>query len=215
MIKEVWINKETFLPEKMTFKANWQDMYQYNELTVSGIKINQKDVLKQFSEINIPSDYKINHYEPSPKKDYKTLENGTTPFDFELKDLNDQTYKLSKLRGKVVLLDFWYTSCYPCVKALPHLEELHKTYKEQGLVILGINSYNNNDIDKKKLPDFLLKRNITYPTLLASKSIDSIFKVRVYPTLYLIGKNGDVIYSQKGYGEAGKKVLEKIIKSNL
>jgi hypothetical protein len=63
--------------------------------------------------------------------------------DFELKDLQGQSVKLADLRGKVVLLNFWATWCGPCRQEIPHLEKLYQTYKEKGLVILGVDNEDN------------------------------------------------------------------------
>ncbi|NQT33922.1 TlpA family protein disulfide reductase [bacterium] len=60
--------------------------------------------------------------------------------DFSLLDTNGKPVKLSDYTGKVVLLDFWATWCPPCVKEIPHFNELSKEYGDKGLVVLGIST---------------------------------------------------------------------------
>lgn len=60
--------------------------------------------------------------------------------DFSLLDISGKPVKLSDYTGKVVLLDFWATWCPPCVKEIPHFNELSKEYGDKGLVVLGIST---------------------------------------------------------------------------
>src|SRR5712675_1594573 len=55
--------------------------------------------------------------------------------------LNGKPTKLSDLKGKVVLLDFWAVWCGPCVATFPHLREWHQEYKDKGLEIVGLTRY--------------------------------------------------------------------------
>jgi peroxiredoxin len=70
--------------------------------------------------------------------------------------------KLDELHGKVVLLDFWGQACLPCVEALPHTEALYTKFKDQGLMVIGVNERGDND---KRLDAFLQEHHVTFPTV--------------------------------------------------
>jgi peroxiredoxin len=63
--------------------------------------------------------------------------------DFTLRDLHNKKYTLSELRGKIVLLSFWSTTCQPCGEEMPFLDIIYTHYQSQGLVILSITSENS------------------------------------------------------------------------
>src|SRR5258708_4441066 len=54
--------------------------------------------------------------------------------------LNSAPLNIAELRGKVVLVDFWTYGCYNCVNTLPHVTRLYDTYKDRGLVVVGIHT---------------------------------------------------------------------------
>jgi thiol-disulfide isomerase/thioredoxin len=80
----------------------------------------------------------------------------TTPIapPFELKTLDGNVVRLSELRGKVVLLDFWATWCTPCLKSAPAIKDLQDRYVRNGLVVLGVSL----DEDMAKLDAFVARR---------------------------------------------------------
>src|SRR5947209_20459631 len=81
---------------------------------------------------------------------------GSIAPDFELRVLNskDKSMKLSDLRGKGVVLDFWATYCEPCKIEMPWFVDLHKKYGAQGLQIVGVDI---EDIDEKDVVQFTKK----------------------------------------------------------
>ena len=119
--------------------------------------------------------------------------------DFTLKSLNDSSYTLSKMEGKVVLINFWATWCGPCRMEIPEFNELQKTYHERGLNILGISVSDN----KKQLKNFTKSFAVDYPLLYGSaKDMNKVMRdydgVYAVPSSFLIGKNGNIIWKYPG-----------------
>jgi thiol-disulfide isomerase/thioredoxin len=106
---------------------------------------------------------------------------------------------LSKLRGKVVLLDFWGTWCGPCVEELPFLRKIQATYGSQGLEIVGILA---DDAPRERVADFLKKNEITWPQHYDGKVDENEFAkkfaVKEYPTIMLLNKDGVVVSNARG-----------------
>jgi thiol-disulfide isomerase/thioredoxin len=93
---------------------------------------------------------------------------------------------LEKLRGKVVLIDFWGTWCGPCVKKLPALEALHKKYRDRGLVVIGVHSEQAGDL----VAEFLDKEPLSFPIAVDTGDTAKSYAVDSWPTYFLIDKAG-------------------------
>jgi peroxiredoxin len=124
--------------------------------------------------------------------------------DFKLPDLNGNGVALTSMRGKVVLLDFWSSSCGPCVREMPMIEAVGEDHKAD-LILWGV-SFDQPERDKK----WLLQHQRTLPTLSdADFVVSDLYKVPGIPSLVLIGTDGKV----KNYweGEVAKVDLEAAI----
>jgi peroxiredoxin len=106
--------------------------------------------------------------------------------DFELQTLSGSGLRLTDLRGKVVLLNYWATWCTPCQQEMPLLQDRAVRYPTE-LVILGIN-YNE---PASLVQDFVTNLKITFPILLDPGSkIQDLYRVRGYPTTVIVDVQG-------------------------
>ena len=113
---------------------------------------------------------------------------GKEAADFKLKDINGKEFNLHSLRGKVVLLDFWATWCGPCLVELPHIEKLHREFKDKGLVVLGINAE-----EAAVASAFMKEKGYTFATLVDTEgAVAELYDVTSIPQVLVIGKDGKV-----------------------
>ncbi|MCL5283663.1 MAG: TlpA family protein disulfide reductase [Armatimonadetes bacterium] len=126
--------------------------------------------------------------------------------------LKGKVIKLSQLKGKVVLVDFWATWCPPCRMEIPHLQSLYKQNAKKGLIVLGV-SVGDQNINAVK--NFVQSNHLTYPVAYAPQEvamrIGERFDFNAMPTTYIIDKKGIIRFSQVGYGSEEVPVLHHLI----
>ena len=116
--------------------------------------------------------------------------------------LNSQPLTLQQLKGKVVLIDFWTYSCINCVRTLPYVTEWDRTYRDKGLVIIGVHAPEFEfEKNKDNVAAAIVSHNIAYPVAL-DNNLDTwtSFKNRYWPAHYLIDQEGRVVYTHFGEG---------------
>ncbi|WP_316571301.1 redoxin domain-containing protein [Neobacillus sp. YIM B06451] len=113
------------------------------------------------------------------------VKEGAKAPDFELKTLTGETVKLSSLKGKKVMLNFWATWCGPCKAEMPAMEQLYKE-ADDNVAILGVNI--DPQLDVK---GFVLENGITFPILLDEKDeVNTTYQIISIPTTFFIDSNG-------------------------
>jgi thiol-disulfide isomerase/thioredoxin/outer membrane lipoprotein-sorting protein len=132
--------------------------------------------------------------------------------DFTTELLDGTALELSKLRGKVVVLDFWATWCGPCVEAMPVITKVAQSMADSGVVMYAVN------IGEKgpKIKDFLAKLKIDVPVALDPEGdIANAYYAEAIPQTVLIGKDGRVEVVHVGFGDvdAFKKELTEQLKA--
>lgn len=109
--------------------------------------------------------------------------------DFTTTLLDGNAIQLSKLRGKVVVLDFWATWCGPCVQAMPVVNEVAQSMANSGVVVYAVNVGEQAD----EINDFIKKVKITVPVVLDPESkIAEAYQTEAIPQTILIGKDGRI-----------------------
>jgi peroxiredoxin len=109
--------------------------------------------------------------------------------DFTLTDLSGESWTLSSLRGKIVLVNFWATWCPPCRKEMPDLDALAHRFARQGLVVLSL----SDEDDHAKVAAYVSSHNINYPILLDPEGTTAKkFHVEGIPKTFIFDRTGKV-----------------------
>lgn len=141
---------------------------------------------------------------------------GMTIPDFDLQTLEGATQKISDIKSKVVLINFWATWCPPCVKEMPSLQKLSDEYSKQGLTVIGVN------LDEEKpevIQEFLKKNSIRFQSFVdpEGKAADQ-FSVSGLPLTLVIDANRKLLLEQTGdedwYAPTIRKQFEKWLTEN-
>jgi thiol-disulfide isomerase/thioredoxin len=136
---------------------------------------------------------------------------GNAAPDFELQTLDGNNLKLSDLRGKAVLLNFWATYCGPCKVEMPWFVELQKEYGPQGFQIVGVAM---DDASKEDISKFAKEMGVNYPILLGKDSVaDSYGGVNVLPTTFFVDRGGKLLARE--FGLQSRSVFVDNIKKAL
>jgi thiol-disulfide isomerase/thioredoxin len=118
------------------------------------------------------------------------------PFEFSFTDLvSGEKMSISDLRDRVVILDFWSTSCVPCVREFPHLKELYAQYHPQGVEFIGISLDEPPEKGgRQAVLKFVGEHDLPWPQYYQGNGYDSEFSkswgVGSIPTMFAVGKEG-------------------------
>ncbi|HEX9069823.1 MAG TPA: TlpA disulfide reductase family protein [Ktedonobacterales bacterium] len=115
--------------------------------------------------------------------------------DVTLMGLDGRPVSVSSLRGKVVILNFWYIACDGCRTEFPALEQAYQAHSAEGLVILGVNPVDS----AKDMKTFATATSLTYPVVAdASQRTVITYNVTKTPSSYVIDRHGVIRYLSVG-----------------
>ncbi|HEX5400531.1 MAG TPA: TlpA disulfide reductase family protein, partial [Verrucomicrobiae bacterium] len=136
----------------------------------------------------------------APEK-YKLWANGflhridsrSKPVSIKFTAVDGREVDLSKMRGKVILVDFWGTHCGPCIAEMPRIKAAWQKFHEQGFEVIGISC----DTSKKDLEEYVTKHDIPWPQFFDGKQQEENrftveFGIDGIPHMFLVGKEGDL-----------------------
>ena len=202
---DIWIDKKTFIPIRYSQASDiimqGDTMYQYVECRLNEF-VEGVDT-SRLSLQSIPSHIVLKDY--TPYKAPEPLKVGEAVPQWTLESLDGTTISLADFNGKIVLIDFFYKSCGPCIAAMPGLQRLHEKYQDNGFAIIGIDPYDTPE----EVSEMLNKRGITYTILFSGKELPNEYHVDGYPNLFLLDREGKLIQFYLGYRQDLDELLEK------
>ncbi len=148
---------------------------------------------------------------------------------FEGKDLDGNTVKSSELFSKnaVTVVNFWFTTCNPCVGELSELDALNKKLAEKGGALIGVNTFtlDGDEAAISEAKNVLAKKSATYQNVYfasdgeAGKFTTNIF---AYPTTYVVDRNGNIVgdpivgaITEKNQAEALQAQIDKALSTDI
>ena len=123
---------------------------------------------------------------------------GKSFIEFESITFDKQKFKLSDYKNKIVLLNFWFIGCPPCMGEIPDINKLFRTFKDSNVVIVSLCRDPQNTIEQFKKGNYLKPPEpIEYPIIPDCSQISNLYHVVGYPTTVIIDKKGliRVVYS--------------------
>ena len=169
------------------------------------------------------SDEKIRYIKPIPtsRTEYDSLLTATSnritldekigeKFNYpDLVDIDGTAYRTDDLKGKVVVINFWFVGCGPCEVEMPELNDLFRKYRDQeDVVFISLAKSREGKVRK-----FLERNEFNYPVIIMNDELASEFKISAYPTNYVIDKDGHFFFASRGIGAGAVQILENKIET--
>ena len=165
-----------------------------------------------------------------PAENGKPIEQNSNPFPaFEGKDLDGSPVKSDELfsANAVTVVNFWFTTCNPCVGELAELDALNKELAQKGGALIGVNTFtlDGNEAAISEAKDVLAKKGVTYQNVYfdsdgeAGKFTTNIF---AYPTTYVVDRNGNIVgepivgaITEKKQAETLQKLIDQALAADM
>lgn len=134
-----------------------------------------------------------------------------TALDFIIHDISGNRIKLSELKGKIVVLNFWFIKCGPCVMEIPQLNQLQQSYSNNDNVVFLALTFDKEEL----VHQFLNSKPFNYTIVTDAMATINTYGIQSYPTNLIIDQNGKVVLKEFGYRTNIKSVLKATIDSLL
>ena len=130
---------------------------------------------------------------------------------FSVKTIEGRTLRLSDLKNRPLIVDFWATWCGPCRASMPHLNEVSSHYARRGLTVLGMSVDESGPAPVKR---FATQLGIRFTIAMANDDmLDAYGPIRVIPTTFFINRQGEIVRRVVGYidGETMESYVREIL----
>jgi thiol-disulfide isomerase/thioredoxin len=114
-------------------------------------------------------------------------------YDWAVKSLDGQDFKMADAKGKVVFLNFWATWCSPCVAEMPSIQRLHEKLKDDGVVFVCVSNE-----ETSKVSQFVKEKGLTFPIYTIRGTPPDVFKTRGIPATFILSPEGKIAFKHIG-----------------
>lgn len=148
----------------------------------------------------------------SQKDDKKFKRNlkGSIVDNLNLIDLQGNKYSMESLKGKIIVLNFWFTNCAPCIEEMPDLNKMKAKYQKEDVEFFAI-TFNKKDL----ITPFLEKIKLDYIIIPNDQNTIDDFQIKFFPTNILINKEGKVEFINETFVSNGVDIIDMKIEKLL
>jgi peroxiredoxin len=138
---------------------------------------------------------------------YNPFKEGTKALDFKALNLEGTQRSLESFKGKVVVMNFWFVQCMPCIAEMPYLNKVAAAFKDENVSFLGV-SYNT----KEEMDAFFKTRRFDFEKIINAQTLIDNYGVSSYPSTIIIDKEGIIRFTKIGATENEQELKEQIRK---
>ena len=210
-LRDFFIDKQMGVPSFVTIRARSKDFGDaindyYDEVRYFDYKFDQAGI--DIATFTVPKGFHLPQKVTAPPA---LLAPGTVAPNWTLYDANGKQTSLVQMKGKVVLLDFYFIGCYGCMLSLKLLNAIYERYKDKNVVIVSI-----TERDKEKaILAFEKQYHIKYPSYVNAANTIKSYHVNGFPTFYFIDKEGKIGNVFVGYNDDFEEKVTSIINNLL
>lgn len=193
--RQIFINSTNAQIERVIYSVHYFDQIQINDYNISNIQVNKINETKLQNDFNqITENLEKIIYQPHIRPSFKI---GDTIPQFQSKLYPSDKLVDINYDNKIVILDFWYTACMPCVKIIPYLNLLYEKYKKV-VEFYAVNLSEDDYQNKIQVDKFNERTPIHYSIVFGDGQLIDSLKIVAFPSLYII-KNNKLEYIHIGY----------------
>lgn len=217
-IVDLFIDKLSGLPDYITIRSRNSTFGDgisnyYLASSYSDYRFNQANI--ELTSMVIPKGYHLPKEQPVlPKAQTSLLTAGNLAPDWTLSDADGNKKSFSQMRGKVVILDFFFIGCGGCMESLKPLNNIDEKYKGQNVAIMSLTARDS----KKSILEFDKNYHIKHSTYLDAANVVKSYHVSSFPTFYFIDKEGKIASIINGYSddfqENAISIIDDLLKKN-
>lgn len=200
-----------FVPQEFGFAMEYQLHYPYGSFTYTASETEFKKIDKNL--VKPPENYKIvtpKEYQMALFKNKNQSFIGQPAKPFIVTDMNGVPVDLEALKGKFVLLNFWFTNCAPCVQEIPDLNSLKRKYRKKNIEFIAVTFD-----DEQTVRDFMVEHPFDFRMVTDSRNITINYDIRSYPTTLLVNEKGIIVDEHIGGSFNTLEELENIINKHI
>jgi peroxiredoxin len=203
----VFIDKSTALPTRILYLSKNRNIGDgitnyYAAVSYSNYRFDQPGI--DLAAAVVPAGFHPPVKQPAMPA---LLSPGQSAPDWTLATGDGKRLSLPQLKGRVVVMDFFFIGCYSCMEALKPLEDLYAKYGSQQVVFVSLTDRDN----KASVAKFSAAYHINYPVFTDASLVVSSYHVKEFPTFYFIDKHGRVARVMEGYSDSFEKDAAAII----